>query len=69
MNICEVSDSEESSDYETWNEINIFKIKFINFSFQIIEEYRNIESMENLHLTCLNHKSLMLWGKKVYLLK
>ena len=63
------SDNSDDDVYTIINEIEIFTVIFINFSFQIIKKYENIHTKGNLHLTCINHNNLMLWDKKVYLLE
>ena len=63
------SDNSDDDVYTIINEIEIFTVIFINFSFQIIKKYENIHPKGNLHLTCINHNNLMLWDKKVYLLE
>ena len=50
-------------------EINIFDTRFNGQFFQILANWsNNVETTETLHLTCMS-KYLMLWDKKVYLLK
>ena len=50
-------------------EINIFDTRFNGQFFQILANWsNNVETKETLHLTCMS-KYLMLWDKKVYLLK
>ena len=52
-------DSSESSDevFDTKYKMKIYKLKFMDYSFQILERYDKFESRENLHLNCLyrNH--------------
>ena len=64
-------DSSESSDevFDTKYKMKIYKLKFMDYSFQILERYDKFESRENLHLNCINHKNFILWDEKLYLVK
>ena len=63
-------DSEENENDEN-NNVNIYVIKYFEGCFHVVEIYDKIEKKnDNLHLICINNsKDILLWGKKVYLLK
>ena len=63
-------DSEENENDEN-NNVNIYVIKYSEGCFNVMEIYDKIEKKnDNLHLICINNnKDILLWGKKVYLLK
>ena len=50
-------------------EIKLFVLKYIDYSFQIIEEFKIFEGEEDLHLTCINDNEQFLFSKSIYWLK
>ena len=50
-------------------EIKIFVLKYIDGSFQIVEEYEKFENRENLHLFYIDDDRLLLFDKNIYMLK
>ena len=62
--------SEESEENEE-NNFSIYVLKYMEGRFNVIELYDKIEkNNDNLHLICINNsKDILLWGKKVYMLK
>ena len=50
-------------------EIKIFVLKYIDGSFQIVEEYEKFENRENLHLSYIDDDRLLLFDKNIYMLK
>ena len=76
LNKAEREDDDDSSDDSDEIEenccFNIYVIKFEEgLLFNILEIYDRLEKRnDNLHLICINNsKDILLWGKKVYLLK
>ena len=63
------SDSDSDSDNNKKYEFKIFMLRYIDYSFQIVEEFEKFEEDENLQLSYFNNDNLMLFGKNVYLLK
>ena len=61
----------EDSEYlDVKYEIEIFVLKYIDGSFQIVEKYEQFqEEEENLKLNYINDESLMLYDKNIYILK
>jgi len=67
------SEDSEENENEDSNYINIYVVKYNDGCFQIMDIYDKIDKKnDNLHLMCIhnsNNKDILLWGKKVYLLK
>ena len=61
---------EDSEYFDLKYEIEIFVLKYIDGSFQIVEKYEQFqEEEENLKLNYINDESLMLYDKNIYILK
>ena len=63
----ESDDSDDSDDAK--KNINLITLKFMEFSFQIVEKFEDIEAKGDLNLICINDQNIMFWGKNLYLLK
>ena len=67
------SEDSEENEKEDSNFINIYVVKFNEECFNIMDVYEKIDKKnDNLHLMCINNnnnKDILLWGKKVYILK
>jgi hypothetical protein len=60
----------DSEYFDEKYEIEIFVLKYIDGSFQIVEKYEKFqEEEENLKLNYINDESLMLYDKNIYILK
>ena len=63
------NESDESEESEDEKKImNIFVLKYIDFSFQLSEKMENIKGNNNLSLMCINNKNIILWGKSMMLI-
>ena len=67
------SDDSEENENDDSNYISIYVVKFYEGCFNLMDIYEKIEKKnDNLHLMCINNnnnKDILLWGKKVYMLK
>ena len=63
QNNIEENESVDNGDKKY--EIKLFVLKYRDYSFQIIKEFKKIDWEEDLYLTYTNNDQLLLFGKSI----